>query len=196
MTLPWHFMVHKKRRQLQRVCLQPAEENTSTGGITIECREKGCGKSIQLSQGVGKLGPDLHAARNDPSGVMEKVDTCDKITSISCCVTSTSVWQSESLTAITSAIPDDEIKLCLAKMEKCHPPGKFNRIGVIQTINPPKQLPAAGDRLRLPCLERRQNGRPSCPMSIRSKKSHRRQDLKVVDFCSHSSVACRTAKPT
>ena len=171
--LPWHFMVHKKGDNCKGYVYNWREENTSTSGITIECREKGCGKSIQLNQGVGKLGL-IPCSRNDPSGVMEKVDTCDRSVNL-VLRSSTSVWQSESLTAIT--IPDDEIKLCLAKMEKCHPPGKFNRIEVIQTINPPKQLPAAGD----PCVypvwndDKMDDDLVPCPFA---QESHRRQDRK------------------
>ena len=131
--LPWNFMVHKKSGCDGQI-FNWREENTSTSGIRIECRK--CGDNISLNQGVGKL-PVIPCSRVDPSEVMEEVETCDRSMNL-VLRSSTSIWQSESITTIT--IPDDDVQICLKKMRRFVPPGGFNPSVLLATPVPMPSL--------------------------------------------------------
>ena len=77
-------------------------------------------------------------SREDLSGVLPEVDTCDRSMSV-VLRSSTSLWQSDSVTAIT--IADDEVKLCLKAMEKAHV--NFNPQIVLAQPPPPTMPPAS-----------------------------------------------------
>ena len=140
--LPWNFMVHKKKGCSGQI-FKWKEESASTSGISIEC--SACKEKILLNQGVGKL-PRIPCTRNDPSGVMNDVDICDRSMNL-VLRSSTMVWQSESITAIT--IPDDDIKICLGHMKKHVPVGGFQRAKMLTTQT--EQMPLKSD----PCVVKR-----------------------------------------
>ena len=133
--LPWYSMVHKGKSECKLNAFKWEERSTSTSGIRISCLE--CSVSTTMSEATQKI-KSWACTRGDPSGVLPEVDVCDRSMSV-VLRSSTSLWQSDSITAIT--IADDEIKLCLKAMQKCHV--NFDPQNVLGQPPPPMPSPSA-----------------------------------------------------
>lgn len=115
--LPWGFMTHEKGSQCLGHTYNWRETSTSTSGIKIKCRSCDA-PEISLNKGVAKL-PMIPCTGYDPSGVMNKQEEepCDRSLSLAL-RSSTNLWQSDSLRAIT--IPAGEMETCLEYVKKIH----------------------------------------------------------------------------
>jgi len=133
--LPWFSMVHKGKTTCKSSNFKWEERSTSTSGIRITCMD--CSASTTMSEATQKI-RNWPCSREDLSGVLPEVDTCDRSMSV-VLRSSTSLWQSDSVTAIT--IADDEVKLCLKAMEKAHV--NFNPQIVLAQPPPPTMPPAS-----------------------------------------------------
>lgn len=117
--LPWYSMIHESQGCSSKA-YRWVEKGSSTRGITITCVE--CGASKKLNEAQNKIS-NFKCKGNDPSGVMPEIENCDRSVNL-VLRSSTSVWQSESVTTIT--IPDDEIDICLQVMKKLVFPRDFD----------------------------------------------------------------------
>lgn len=119
--LPWKFMTHDKGSKCPGKSYEWRETSTSTSGIKIKCRQCDA-PEISLSKGVAKL-PIISCNMNDPSDVMihKEEERCDRSLSLAL-RSSTNLWQSDSLRAIT--IPDGELETCIEYIRKAE--GEIN----------------------------------------------------------------------
>jgi hypothetical protein len=140
--LPWKFMTHEKGSQCRGNSYTWRETSTSTSGIIIKCRL--CDSpETSLSKGVAKL-PIISCSGIDPSGVMEhkEEEQCDRSLSLAL-RSSTNLWQSDSLRAIT--IPAGELETCLEYVKKAEGEVNFTLFDNLDEM-PPTNSPCVVKR--------------------------------------------------
>jgi hypothetical protein len=104
---------------------------------------------------------------------MDPVVVCDRSLDL-VLRSSTSVWQSESMTVIT--IPDDDIKICLDIMKKNVPPGEFPRVKLLAITTPNVAIPNAAAPCEIEIFDSHTMAMIRKPCLFASG-SHSRQDM-------------------